>query len=111
MKDKILITGCNGLLGQKLVSILSEKYNVLATSKGECRINNQSNFKYLSLDVTNQKKVTETILNFSPNFVINSAAMTNVDLCETQKKCVMMLMLIVTKEGKLVICIDYNDKR
>ena len=86
MKDKILITGCNGLLGQKLVSILSKKYNVLATSKGECRINNQSNFKYLSLDVTNQKKVTETILNFSPNFVVNSAAMTNVDLCETQKK-------------------------
>ena len=36
---KILITGANGLLGQKLVSLLSQQQdvNLLATAKGICR--------------------------------------------------------------------------
>ncbi len=39
---KILITGSNGLLGQKLISLLANKEGVtlLATSKGANRISN-----------------------------------------------------------------------
>ena len=86
MSKKILITGSNGLLGQKLVLALRHNYEVLATSIGACRINNQSGFTYQSLDVTNQQAVRKIILDFQPDVVINSAAMTNVDACEDDQE-------------------------
>ncbi len=85
---KILITGSNGLLGQKLVKLLAEKDNVelLATSKGENRINNKEGYKYQSLDITNKEEVFDVVEKFEPNTVINTAAMTNVDACESDKE-------------------------
>ncbi len=82
MSKKILITGSNGLLGQKLVLALRQNHEVLATSIGSCRMKNQSGFTYQSLDITNEKAVRKIILEFFPDAVINTAAMTNVDACE-----------------------------
>lgn len=85
---KILITGSNGLLGQKLVKLLSNKNDieVLATSVGENRIRKISVFNYASLDITNKNEVEEVFNRFKPNVVINTAAMTNVDACEDKKE-------------------------
>ena len=49
---KILITGSNGLLGQKIVKqLLKANYSFLATSKGENRNHDCPQTNYLSLDI------------------------------------------------------------
>ena len=85
---QILITGSNGLLGQKLVSALLNKntFQIIATSKGTNRINNEIGYVYRSLDITNKEEVDTVISYYTPDIVINTAAMTNVDACETQKE-------------------------
>jgi len=85
---KILITGSNGLLGQKLVKLLANKDNVelLATSKGANRVNDTSGYQYKSLDITNKEEVLSIVNGFRPNAIINTAAMTNVDACESDKE-------------------------
>lgn len=85
---KILITGSNGLLGQKLVKLLANNPNIqfLATSTGENRIKSITGFDYTSLDITNKTQVEQVFHQFKPNVVINTAAMTNVDACEDQKE-------------------------
>ena len=67
MSCTILITGSNGLLGQKLVHLLKEKYNVIATSLGSCLISDQSGFIYQSLDITNQQAVQKIVLECTQN--------------------------------------------
>ena len=85
---KILITGSNGLLGQKLVKLLVNQHDIefLATSTGENRIKTITGFDYVSLDITNKIQVEQVFNQFKPNVVINTAAMTNVDACEDQKE-------------------------
>ncbi|MEJ6794204.1 MAG: dTDP-4-dehydrorhamnose reductase [Flavobacteriales bacterium] len=88
MSKKILITGSNGLLGQKLVSLLKNDHQLLATSTGQNIINDKSNYSYSSLDITDAKSVELLFHSFKPDVVINTAAMTNVDGCEDEKnKC------------------------
>jgi dTDP-4-dehydrorhamnose reductase len=81
---KILVTGSNGLLGQKLVYLLSSKsdVNLLATSKGSNRLNCKEGYQYQTLDITDQKEVDTVTDQFKPDIIINTAAMTNVDACE-----------------------------
>lgn len=89
---RILITGSNGLLGQKLIknliTIREENYEVLATSQGENRMSDRKGYNYQSLDITNVNDVEAVFDSFQPDVVINTAAITNVDVCETEKeKC------------------------
>jgi len=85
---KILVTGSNGLLGQKLVKLLASKENVelLATSKGENRIKNKEGYQYQSLDITTKDNVLKIVEEFKPTTIINTAAMTNVDACESKRE-------------------------
>jgi dTDP-4-dehydrorhamnose reductase len=88
---KILITGANGLLGQKLVQLLREQDNIelIATSRGECRIKNLELRFYHKLDVTNPDQTIALFTQLNPNIVIHTAAMTQVDDCElNQEQCV-----------------------
>jgi dTDP-4-dehydrorhamnose reductase len=85
---KVLITGSNGLLGQKLIYQLIgyPEYQVFATSIGENRTLVKKRYEYIPLDITDEIEVEETFNYVQPDFVINTAAMTNVDLCEVNKK-------------------------
>jgi dTDP-4-dehydrorhamnose reductase len=84
---KILITGSNGLLGQKLLHKLRVDNNIelIATSKGTNRVSEKNNYTYFDLDITNEDDVADIIAKQKPDVVINTAAMTNVDLCEDEK--------------------------
>ncbi|MBX7204487.1 MAG: SDR family oxidoreductase [Bacteroidia bacterium] len=84
LKKKILVTGSNGLLGQKLIHALagSNTFELIATSKGENRCLLTAGYTYHSLDITNKNKVEEVFQNVRPDIVIHTAAMTNVDACE-----------------------------
>lgn len=80
---KILITGSNGLLGQKIVrQLVKNKVDFLATSKGENRNPNCPDTNYHPMDITDPKDTLKVFEAFNPDSVINTAAMTNVDACE-----------------------------
>lgn len=84
---KILVTGSNGLLGQKLIEKLSKTENieVIATARGENRLPFGENYKFISLDITKKEEVETVFDAEKPNVVIHTAAMTNVDQCEIEK--------------------------
>jgi dTDP-4-dehydrorhamnose reductase len=83
---KILITGSNGLLGQKIVK-LCLKYGIqfLATSKGENRNPDCPASNYIPLNITNKLEINAVFEAFYPTHVIHTAAITNVDQCENDK--------------------------
>lgn len=85
---KILITGSNGLLGQKLVYALIKRKDVqvIATSLGANRLLKQEGYIYESLDITNKAEVEAIVKKYQPDVIINTAAMTNVDACETKRE-------------------------
>ncbi len=87
MKKTILITGANGLLGQKLVELLVQESTVdlIATAKGENRLPNSAGYRYVSLDITNSADIDTVFDTYKPHVVIHTAAMTNVDTCETDQ--------------------------
>ncbi|MEX1192890.1 MAG: SDR family oxidoreductase [Brumimicrobium sp.] len=86
---RILITGSNGLLGQKLVDYCtSNKIIFLATSLGNNRNSKCPENRFKSLDVTNLNQIDEVCSDFKPTHIINTAALTNVDQCENDRnKC------------------------
>jgi dTDP-4-dehydrorhamnose reductase len=89
MQKKVLVTGANGLLGQKLIEIISKNadYQLLACSKGAKRFLLEG-IDYLTLDISIYADVKSVLQEFKPDFIINTAAMTQVDLCESEKeKC------------------------
>lgn len=80
---KLLITGSNGLLGQKVVDLcLSKKIDFLATSSGPNRYSECPSSKYASLDITDEQNIHTVLNSYKPTHVIHTAAMTNVDQCE-----------------------------
>jgi dTDP-4-dehydrorhamnose reductase len=84
---RILVTGSNGLLGQKLTRLLSEKSDVylIATARGKSVLPIQQG-EYHELDICNSTEVDRVISSTRPDVVINTAAMTNVDQCETDRE-------------------------
>ena len=87
MKKKIFVTGSNGLLGQKLIYALLNRsdFEIFATSKGENRLMKKDGYTYQSLDITDKSAVENLFKLYLPDVVVNTAAMTNVDACETQR--------------------------
>ncbi|MHA7100010.1 SDR family oxidoreductase [Roseivirga pacifica] len=86
---KVLITGSNGLLGQKLVQLILAKGEdeLIATARGANRLPiPEEKYTYQSLDITNRADVLATIERFKPDAVVHTAAMTNVDQCETEQE-------------------------
>ena len=80
---KIVITGSNGLLGQKIVKqCLKHGIDFVATSKGENRNNNCPESRFRSLDICDKEAVFQCLNSAKPTHVIHTAAMTNVDQCE-----------------------------
>ena len=79
----ILITGSNGLLGQKLVKHLT-KNNIpfIATSKGKNRNPDCMDASYSTMDICSVEDIKSVFDLFIPTHVIHTAAMTNVDECE-----------------------------
>lgn len=81
---KVLLTGSNGLLGNKLVNqLLKYKVNFLATSNGENTNPNCPESNYSELDITDKASVEKVLSKYNPDVIINTAAMTNVDACES----------------------------
>lgn len=79
-KLKILLTGANGQLGQALMHLpdFSDKVQWIPTD-------------YLELDITDHQAVDSFIGQVSPDFIINCAAFTSVDLAEKEYEKALMI--------------------
>lgn len=88
---KILITGSNGLLGQKLVALLRQQpaVQLLATSRGANKLAAvYPEVQFVTLDVTDAPQLEQVFSQYQPTHVLHTAAMTNVDECELyQEAC------------------------
>ncbi len=86
---KILVTGANGLLGQKLTLLLDSQSEVdlIATARSPLTFPlKRGNFRLM--DITNQEMVDKVVSDVRPDVIINTAAMTQVDQCEIEReKC------------------------
>ena len=80
-KKRLLITGANGLLGNKAVVLASRNYEVTPLHHAKPLHNNS-----LEVDIANKEQVFGIFRKLQPNAVIHAAAETNVDKCETQKE-------------------------
>lgn len=76
--SKILITGCHGQLGKELNRQLSENNDLILTD-----VHN--------LDIANKDQVYKIITEEKPEYIINAAAYTAVDLCEEKKDLAMQV--------------------
>lgn len=85
IKNRILIFGSNGMLGQRLTNYLVSQDVELLTSSFE-ENSFIKNVNYTQCDVTDRNKTKKLIFNFCPDFIINLAAFTNVDNSETQRE-------------------------
>ena len=86
---KILVTGSNGLLGQKLVAQLLPRAGVelVATSRGANKLADlYPALRFRALDVTDGAQVQQVLAQERPTHVIHTAAMTNVDECELHRE-------------------------
>jgi dTDP-4-dehydrorhamnose reductase len=83
---KILVTGSNGLLGQKLVGLLQQQEDVqlIATASRPLSLPLDKG-QYALLDITRQDQVDKVIAQTKPDAVIHTAALTHVDRCETER--------------------------
>lgn len=69
---KILVTGGHGQLGSDVSTLLAPAHEVLSCSSQE-------------LDISNKEQLASTLSRHQPDVVINCAAYTAVDNCETEK--------------------------
>ena len=84
----VLVTGSNGLLGQKITEniLLNKQYNLIATSKGSNRYPIQEGYTYAEMDILDPGQVRNVVAQYKPDAIIHTAAMTNVDTCQVEKK-------------------------
>lgn len=101
----ILVTGSNGLLGQTLIALLASTQNIrlIATSKGQNRFPETEGYEYVEMDISVPKLVKEVVEEFAPDVIIHTAAITNVDICHTNRdEC--WEMNVTAVETLLYVC-------
>jgi len=85
---RILIVGVNGLLGQKVMEFLvrGSAHKVTVCSVEPAPVLPLQSVPYLQLDITSKKDVKKIVHSVEPDIIVNCAAMTNVDACETERE-------------------------
>jgi dTDP-4-dehydrorhamnose reductase len=87
MSVHTLITGSNGLLGSSLVRHLTEaKVRFAGTDLGPCANQHLGEHPYEACDLTDPAAATALVQRLRPRVVIHGAAMTAVDLCESERE-------------------------
>ena len=83
---KVLITGSNGLLGQKLVKTFSSDHQTTGIDLQIESFIPEENFTYQNLSIFQTENLAGFIYTLNPEVVINTAAYTDVDNCEDNKE-------------------------
>jgi dTDP-4-dehydrorhamnose reductase len=86
IKKRILVFGANGMLGQRIIKLFSNNYNIQLLG---CSIEDKPVFDdvdYRRIDLTKRDSVKSIMFDFYPDAIINAAAFTNVDKSETERE-------------------------
>jgi len=91
---KFLVTGSAGLIGSQVVKDL-EKQNYIVYS---CYHDEKPDYGIATkLDLTNLNDIKTIVNQINPDVIIHLAAMTDVDLCETEQDLAMIINANATK--------------
>ncbi|MDR4503881.1 MAG: dTDP-4-dehydrorhamnose reductase [Candidatus Scalindua sp.] len=88
---KILVTGSNGQLGTDCKQVLQCSHDVVGLNSKE-------------LDITNQETIQEYFNENNPDFVVNCAAFTKVDACESERELAWKVNVEGTQKLALSAC-------
>lgn len=86
IKRRIIITGANGMLGQRLFefySTLNDVELLVSSIENDFVFKNQN---YIQADISKRNELKKVIYDFCPDFIINAAAYTNVDKSESERE-------------------------
>ena len=99
--DRILITGCGGMLGEAVYTVFSKIYTVRATDI-------DINTEWLSyLDVRDYQAIEREILGFKPAAVFHLASLTDLEYCEANLTEAYKTNAFGT-ENVVILCKKYN---
>lgn len=93
-KMKFLVTGSAGLVGSQVVKDLVKQNHTVYS----CYHDDMPEYGIPTrLDLTDKEKIIKIIQDTKPDVIIHLAAMTNVDLCETQPELAMKINVDATE--------------
>lgn len=86
VKRRIIVSGSNGMLGQRLIEFYNKLNDVelLSTSVEEKSV--FDDVDYVQADISNRNEIKKVVYDFCPDFIINAAAYTNVDKSESERE-------------------------
>lgn len=86
----VLVTGSNGLLGQKITALVlgRPRVQLIATNRGLNKYPQANGYVYEEMDILDHHRVVEILTKYRPDALIHTAAITNVDTChENNEAC------------------------
>ena len=91
---KFLVTGSAGLVGSQVVKDLTKQNHIVYS----CYHDIKPNYGIVTkLDLTNLNDIKTIVSQINPDVIIHLAAMTGVDLCETEQDLAMTINAKATK--------------
>lgn len=72
---RLLVTGASGFLGSRVIRFYDGKYEIFAPS-------------HAKMDITDINSVKAVFESFRPDLVVHSAAISDLDQCEKDRKSV-----------------------
>lgn len=79
---KVLIVGCNGLLGQNLIHSRPAGWEIVGLGLEPQAVLPEALSAYRSADISKRADLDAAIAAADPDWIFNAAAITDVDLCE-----------------------------
>ncbi len=95
-RPKVLITGCHGQLGRELRRVLSERYDV-------------SGIDLIDVDIVDEEAIRTVVSSCRPQFVLHTAAFTDVDAAESNPDRAMAVNAVGTRNVALA-CRDVGAR-
>jgi dTDP-4-dehydrorhamnose reductase len=103
---RILITGCNGLLGQKLVSLAPDHAEILGLDLKDQAVALAAE-RYHKVDLGDRRAVSACVDEFVPEWILNAAAFTNVNAAESERELCWRANVIAV-ENLILACRKHN---
>jgi dTDP-4-dehydrorhamnose reductase len=93
---KLLVTGYNGFVAGSVIAQAKGKWEIHGIDLAEISANDPQ-FFYHKLDLLDEKKTVDLFRKISPDAVIHTAAMANIDVCQNNQERAVEVNIGITK--------------